>query len=84
MSEREIGKVTHYFSRIGVVGVTLTDRLRVGDSIHVKGHTTDFTATVDRMQVEHKDVQDAGPGDDVAVHVPQRAREHDVLLKVEG
>lgn len=83
MAEREIGKVTHYFDRIGAAAVALTDRLRVGDRIHVVGHTTDVTTTVDRMQVDHGDVQEAGPGDDVAVHVGQRVREHDAILRVE-
>ena len=83
MGERQIGKVTHYFGHIGVAAVTLSDGLKVGDMVHVKGHTTDFTATVDRMQVDHQDVKEAKPGDDVAVHFGQRAREHDAILKVE-
>jgi hypothetical protein len=83
MGEREVGKVTHWFGHIGVAAVALKDTLKVGDNIRVKGHTTDFTATVDRMQVEHKDVKEAKPGDDVAVHLGQKARQHDSVLKVE-
>lgn len=83
MGEHAVGKVTHWFGHLGVAAVTLSDALRVGDRIHVKGHTTDFTTTVDRMQVDHKDVTEAKPGDDVAVHFGQKAREHDVLLNVE-
>jgi hypothetical protein len=83
MGEREVGKVTHWFSHLGVAAVALKDTLKVGDTIRVKGHTTDFTATVDRMQVEHKDVKEAKPGDDVAVHLGQKARQHDSVLKVE-
>lgn len=83
MGEREIGKVTHWFGHIGVAAVTLSDRLKVGDHVRVKGHTTDFTTTVDKMQVDHKDVPEAKPGDDVAVHFGQKAREHDVVLKVD-
>lgn len=83
MGERAIGKVTHYFGKIGVAGMSLTEPLRVGDSVHVVGHTTDLTMTVDRMQIDHKDVQEAKPGDDVAVHVTDRVREHDEVLKVE-
>ena len=45
---------------------------------------TDLTMTVDRMQIDHKDVQRAQPGDDVAVHVPERVREHDEVRKIEG
>ncbi len=80
--ERAIGRVTHYFGRLGVAAVSLTEALRVGDRIHVVGHTTDETVTVDRMQIDHADVQVANPGDDVAVHVAAKLREHDEVRKV--
>lgn len=83
MGERAIGRVTHYFGQISVAAVTLTEPLKVGDRIRLKGHTTDFTMTVDRMQVEHKDVSEAKPGDDVAVHVTEKARQNDEVRKVE-
>lgn len=83
MGERRIGTVTHYFDRIGVAAITLTERLRVGDRIRVTGNTTDFVTTVDRMQVDHADVSAAAPGDDVAVHVGQKARAHDAVLQIE-
>ena len=83
MGERTIGRVTHYFGHLGVAAVALTDPLRVGDKIHVVGHTTDASMTVDRMQIEHQDVQVANPGDDVAVHVAEKVREHDEIRKVE-
>jgi putative protease len=83
MPERVVGRVTHYFDRISVAGVALTEPLRVGDRIHIRGHTTDVTMTVDRMQIEHQDVQEAKPGDDVAVHVAAKVRAHDNVLKVE-
>ncbi len=83
MGERAIGKVTHYFGKLGVAAVSLTEPLRVGDRIHVVGHTTDETVTVDRMQVDHEDVQAAGPGDDVAVHVSARVREHDEVRRAD-
>jgi len=83
MGERTIGRVTHYFGRLGVAAVALTDVLRVGDKIHVVGHTTDASMTVDRMQIEHQDVQVAKPGDDVAVHITGKVREHDEVRKIE-
>ena len=83
MSERAIGRVTHYFGRINVAAVVLSEPLRVGDRIRVKGHTTDFTQTVDRMQINHQDVQEARPGDDVALHVSDKARANDEVRKVE-
>ncbi len=80
-AERTIGHVTHYFSHLGVAAVSLSDALKVGDRIRVVGHTTDETMTVDRMQVDHHDVPSAGPGDDVAVHVAARVREHDEVRR---
>jgi hypothetical protein len=84
MAERLIGRVTHYFDRINVAGVALTEPLRVGERIHIKGHTTDCTMTVEHMQIEHKDVPEAKPGDDVAVLTTEKVRAHDQVLKVEG
>ncbi|MBI3988291.1 MAG: translation elongation factor-like protein [candidate division NC10 bacterium] len=85
MPEERIGRVTEYFARIGVAGIQITDgTLRVGDTIHIKGHTTDFQQTVDSIQVEHRAVQEAGPGTFIGVKVRDRVREHDVVYKVVG
>ena len=83
MSEIEIGKVTHYFSKIGVAAVEIThDVLRVGDTIHVKGHTSDFTQKIDSMQVDNKPVAEATPGQSIGLRVKDHAREHDLVYKV--
>ncbi len=82
MAEQLIGKVNHWFGRIDVAGIELTDRLAVGDSIHVLGHTTDFEQEITSMQIMHQDVSEAGPGDDVAVKVQFRARVSDRVYKV--
>ncbi len=84
MGERRVGTVTHYFDKLGVAAIDLTDTLRVGDRVHVTGHTTDVTTTVDRMQVDHADVQEAGPGQDVAAHVGEKVRQHDAVLVIEA
>jgi putative protease len=84
MGERRVGTVTHYFDKLGVAAIDLTDKLRVGDRVHITGHTTDLTTTIDRMQVDHTDVQEAGPGQDVAAHVGEKVRQHDAVLVVEG
>jgi translation elongation factor EF-1alpha len=76
-----IGSVTHYFSHLSVAAVTLTSRLRMGDRIHIQGHTTDLTQTVDSMEVDHQHVDEAGPGDDVALKVADHVREHDRLYR---
>ena len=82
MAEQLIGKVDHWFGRIGVAGIELTDKLAVGDSIHILGHTTDFEQEITSMQIMHQDVNEAGPGDDVGVKVQFRARVGDRVYKV--
>jgi len=83
MAEEEIGKVTHYFSKIGVAAIEITSgTLAVGDTIHIKGHTSDFTQTVDSMQIDNESVEEAGVGQNVGLKVPEHAREHDVVYKV--
>jgi translation elongation factor EF-1alpha len=80
--EEDIGRVRDYFARIGVAGIDLTGRLKVGDTIHVKGHTTDLQQLVDSMQIEHEDVQEAGPGDSVGIKVQERCRGGDHVYRV--
>jgi len=82
MSEEAIGKVTHYFDRIGVAVLQLTGTLRVGDGLHFHGHSTDFTQKVDSLQIEHKSVPEGNPGQDVALKVVQKVHPNDLVLKV--
>ncbi len=82
MEEKEVGIVTHYFSKIGVAAVELKDKLKVGDTIHIRGHTTDFTQEVSSMQIEHETVSEAGTGQSVGIKVKEKVREHDVVYKV--
>jgi putative protease len=83
-TERRLGSVTDYFAKIGVAVVRLTDGdLQVGDTIHLRGHTTDLTQVVESLQVEHRAVTRAERGSEVAVKVRERVRRHDELLRVE-
>ncbi len=85
MEEKKVGQVIKYFGKIGVAAVRLTEgSLKVGDQIHIVGHTTDFTQTVDSMQIENANVQEAGPGADIGIKVKDKVREHDVVYKVVG
>jgi len=70
-----IGKITHYFSKIGVAVIELSDTLKVGDQIRIVGGATDFTQTVESMEIEHKKVEEAGPGDSIGLKVSQKIRE---------
>jgi translation elongation factor EF-Tu-like GTPase len=83
MAEIEIGKVTHFFSKAGVVAIQIAQEvLRVGDTIHVKGHTSDFTHTIDSMQIDNQQVAEAKAGQSIGVRVKEHAREHDLVYKV--
>ncbi len=82
MAEKEVGKVTHYFSKIGVAVVELTDELKIGDTVHIKGATTDFEQKVESMQIEHEPVEKAGAGQSIGLKVAQRVRERDTIYKV--
>lgn len=80
--ESEVGKVKHYYSKLGVGIFELSGNLQVGDAIHVKGLTTDFQQTVGSLQVEYKEVKEAKKGEMVGVKVDQKVREGDQVLKV--
>lgn len=83
MAELEIGVVTHYFGHIGVAAIQLTQGdLAVGDTVHIKGHTSDFTTTIESMQIEHDSVPQAKKGEGIGIKVPEHAREHDKVYKV--
>ena len=77
--------MTHYFGHLGVAAVRLErGNLRVGDMIHIRGHTSDFSQRVTSLQVEHQQVTEVGPNDDFATKVIAHAREHDVVYKVKA
>lgn len=78
----EVGRVTHYFGRIGVAIVELSGELRLGDEIHIVGATTDFSQAVESMEVEHEKVEVARKGQSVGIKVAQRVREGDRVYKV--
>jgi len=83
MSEEEIGIVTHYFDKIGVGAVEVTaGTMAVGDTIHIKGHTTDLTTTIATMQIEHEAVETAKKGETVGIQVAEHVRPHDKVFKV--
>ncbi len=78
-----IGVVTHYYSHLSVATLRLeSGTLRVGDVIHIRGHTTDFSQEIDSLEVNHAPVTEVGPNTDFGLKVVQHAREHDVVYKV--
>jgi hypothetical protein len=77
-----IGKITHYFNHIGVAVLDLNDEIQVGDRITIVGHTTEFSQPVESLEIDHQQVQSAGPGDDVALKVWDYVRDGDEVFKV--
>ena len=77
-----IGKVTHYFSKIGVAVIELSDTLKVGDTIRIVGGETDFNQVVDSMEIEHQRVQEAKAGDSVGLKVSQKVRDGYKVYKI--
>jgi len=82
MPENIIGKVSDFFARPVVAAIELTAGLKVGDKIHIKGHTTDLELIVDSMQINNVDVKEAKAGDSVGVKISERARSGDTVYKV--
>jgi len=81
--EKLIGRITHYYSHLSVGIIELTEgELKVGDVIQVKGRHTDFTQTVESLQVEHQNVSHAEKGKSVGVKVKEKVREHDQVFRV--
>jgi len=78
-----LGAVTHYWPHAEACGVLIEHgELRVGDTVHLRGHTTDFYQPVDRIELEHAQVQVARAGDHIGLHVHQRVREGDVVFRL--
>ncbi len=83
MDEAKIGTVTHYFNHLHVAGVVITDgELHKGDTIHVKGHTSDFEQKVESMEIDNEAVEVAKAGDQIGLMVIEHAREHDTVYMV--
>jgi len=82
MVEKEIGNVSSYFGHVSVAAIKLTGGLKVGDKIHIKGHTTDFEEKVDAMQIERKDVKKAKSGDHIGIKVSDKVRPNDKVFLV--
>ncbi|MFQ5945969.1 MAG: GAF domain-containing protein, partial [Anaerolineae bacterium] len=81
MAEVKVGTITHYYGKIGVAIVDLESKLSVGDTVHIVGHTSDFTQEVDSMQIEHEDVEEAKAGQSIGLKVDQRTRQNDEVFR---
>lgn len=84
MEEELIGTVTHYFHKPGVGVVTLRATISLGDTLHFRGHTTDFSQKIESMEIDHAAVDTAGSGAELAIKVDERVRQGDAVYKVEA
>jgi translation elongation factor EF-1alpha len=82
MPDETIGTVSDFFARPVVAAIELTAALKLGDRIHIRGHTTDLELDVDSMQINNVAVEEAKAGDSVGVKVPQRVRKGDTVYKI--
>ena len=82
MQEIEVGKITHYYGHLNVAVIELSDTLKIGDSIHIKGHSEDFKQAIDSMQIEHAQVTEARPGESVGIKVTGKVHPQDKVYKV--
>jgi putative protease len=83
MAEKKVGEVTHYWGQIGVAGIKVTAALSRGDTIRIKGSTTDFEQTVGSMQIEHQNMEIAKKGQEIGLKVEEKVRRGDTVYKVE-
>lgn len=84
MQEEEVGIVSAFFGKPVVAGIDLTAPVKVGDRLHITGHTTDLELVVGSMQINNANVQQGNPGDSVGIKVPDRVRRGDKVYKVEN
>ena len=84
MPEVEVGKVMDFFARPVVAGIDVTSTFKVGDKIHIAGHTTDIEMVIGSMQIDNASVNEAKKGDSVGIKVPDRVRAGDTVYKVTG
>ena len=82
MAEKEIGKVSGYFSHVSVAAIKLSASLKVGDKIHIKGNTTDFEEKVKSMQIEKDSVEKAKKGDHIGIKVSEKVRPNDTVFLI--
>ena len=83
--EEEIGRITYYFTKVNVgILEMINGELSIGDTIHVKGHSTDFYQNIESMQVDHSPVASVKSGEFVGLKVENSVREKDLVFKVSG
>ncbi len=83
VKEKEIGMVSGYFAHVSVAAIKLTGKLKVGERVHIKGHTTDIEEEVDRIEINNKEVSEGKKGDHVGIKVAEKVRPNDKVFLME-
>lgn len=78
----KIGKISHYFDKIGVAVIDLVKPLAVGDKIKIEGHDKELIQEVVTIQTEHENIQKAKKGDSIGLKVDKAVKENDVVYKI--
>ena len=81
-TEKEIGRISTYFSHVGVAAIKLSGKLKVGDKVHIKGHTTDFETKIGSIQINGKAVKEAKTGEHIGIKVSEKVRPNDAVFLV--
>lgn len=82
MADKKIGKITHYFDKIGVAVLELSAKLKAGERIKISGHDNEFEQEITSMQIEHEQVPEADKGQSIGLKVDQPVKEGDEVYKV--
>ncbi len=79
----EVGVVFSYFAKVEVAAINITSgSLKVGDTIKIKGATTDFTQQIESMEIDRQKVDSAGVGQSIGIKVKERVRPNDIVYKL--
>ncbi len=82
MGEKEVGEVSTYFSHVEVAAIKLSGKVKVGDKIHIIGHTTNFEQKIKSMQIENKKVTEAKKGEHIGIKVEEKVRPNDKVFLI--
>ena len=82
MEKKEVGRISHFFGKIMVAAIKVSDTIKVGDRVSIEGSKTNFEQTIDSMQIEKESIEEAKAGDEIGVKVSEKVREGDTVYKV--
>ncbi len=81
VEEMQVGRVTHYYTKIGVAIIDVSGSIKVGNELHIKGHTTDLRQKVESIEIEHENVEIAESGTSIGLKVEEPVRVNDLVYK---